>query len=313
MGCHDMQVTVTGGKGGDSVVDAASDNSVALRWRRLLGASARAVARILTACVIIGAIPAVCPRRSLGEGSTSTTRPPCPVKGLCAGGVWTNSMGMQFVAVPGTRVLFSRFETTNGEYRQYNFGHGSDDSNPLNGVRQPVVWVSWNEAKSFCRWLTQKEIEEGLLKAGQEYRLPTDQEWSAAVGLNEGTGGTPSDKDMKVKGVYPWGTNWPPPAGSGNFAGEETDVKDVVSGYIDRHTNTAAVGSYPAEGHGLHDMAGNVWEWCEDLYCGLGGERVVRGGSWVTPTTGELWSSYRRYLDPLERNAALGFRCVLNY
>ena len=56
------------------------------------------------------------------------------------------------------------------------------------------------------------------------YRLPTDAEWSIAVGLDHETGDTPKDKNEKIKGVYPWGTQWPPPQGAGNYSGEESMI-----------------------------------------------------------------------------------------
>lgn len=74
----------------------------------------------------------------------------------------------------------------------------------------PVVNVSWNDAKAFCVWLSRKE--------GRTYRLPTDREWSVAVGLGRESGRTPAMKEIQGGKVYPWGTSWPPPTGSGNYA-----------------------------------------------------------------------------------------------
>ena len=81
----------------------------------------------------------------------------------------------------------------------------------------PVVNVSWKDANAFCAWLTKKEMAEGKIKAGQKYRLPTDAEWSVAVGLGKEKGNTPEAKDGGIKDVYPWGKEWPPPVGAGNY------------------------------------------------------------------------------------------------
>jgi formylglycine-generating enzyme required for sulfatase activity len=84
------------------------------------------------------------------------------------------------------------------------------------------VEVSWNDAKEFCRWLTKRERSAGDLPEGREYRLPKDEEWSAAVGLKNEVGSTPEEKSGKNK-LYPWDIpqkrdkSWPPPVGAGNY------------------------------------------------------------------------------------------------
>ena len=81
----------------------------------------------------------------------------------------------------------------------------------------PVVKVNWYDANAFCAWLTKKELAEGKIKEGQKYRLPTDAEWSVAVGLGQEKGNTPKEKSRGIKDVYPWGKEWPPPKGVGNY------------------------------------------------------------------------------------------------
>jgi formylglycine-generating enzyme required for sulfatase activity len=177
--------------------------------------------------------------------------------------------------------------------------------------------VSWEDARAFCQWLTKKERQSGLLAAAQSYRLPRDWEWSVAVGLNEARGGTPKDKDCKIEGVYPWGTQWPPPQGVGNYAGGE--AKDgnwasnwlVNDGYNDGYARTSPAGSFKANRHGLYDLAGNVWEWCEDFYDGQSGARVLRGGSWYLYGPRFLLSSSRYNRVPTLRSVNFGFRCVV--
>src|SRR5262249_44950096 len=58
----------------------------------------------------------------------------------------------------------------------------------------PVVGVSWEDANQFCAWLTRKERSEGTLRNFQSYRLPTDREWSEAIGLEHELGATPAER-----------------------------------------------------------------------------------------------------------------------
>ena len=71
------------------------------------------------------------------------------------------------------------------------------------------------------------------------------------------------------------------------------------------------MGSFAANSHGLFDLSGNVWEWCEDFFDGKNGARVLRGGSWVSLNAGALLSSYRLNGTPDYRLDSYGFRCVL--
>ena len=165
----------------------------------------------------------------------------------------------------------------------------------------PVVNVNWNDAQAFCAWLTKKELAAGKIKQGQEYRLPTDAEWSVAVGLDKEKGNTPAEKDERIKDVYPWGEEWPPPKRAGNYDGPD-DFK-----------YTAAVGSFAANKFGLHDLGGNAWEWCEDFYNPANKrKRVLRGTSWYNGAPpGSLLSSFRGNSTADMRGTDFGFRCVL--
>lgn len=229
---------------------------------------------------------------------------------------WENSLGMMFVPVPGTEVLFSIWETRVKDYAAYAQASTGVDAlwrKPVfEGVPVtpsedcPVVNVSWEDAKAFSRWLTEKERAEGRLRPDQEYRLPTDAEWSAAVGLKEPADGTPKEKDMKITNVYPWGTGWPPPKGAGNYA------KSNYGSYDDGYATTSPVGSFPANQYGLYDLGGNVWEWCEDWYDSAESKyRALRGGSWRLLESVYLLSSYRAHIPPQDRYEYVGFRCVL--
>lgn len=105
--------------------------------------------------------------------------------------------------------------------------------------------VSWYDATAFCAWLTTRERRSGVLPAGASYRLPTDQEWSLAVGLGSESGTTPEEKDSKVR-LYPWDTMWAPPPGAGNYCGVEAKIGNepgliVIEGYNDGYPRTSPV------------------------------------------------------------------------
>jgi formylglycine-generating enzyme required for sulfatase activity len=152
--------------------------------------------------------------------------------------------------------------------------------------------------------LTKKELAEGKIKEGQKYRLPTDAEWSVAVGLGKETGNSPKEKSEGIKDVYPWGKEWPPPNGAGNYHGSQK---------LDKFDFTSPVGSFAANKLGLHDMGGNVWEWCEDWYDPAAkARRVLRGACWGSITPSLLLSSLRDRESPDFRGFYFfGFRCVL--
>ena len=170
------------------------------------------------------------------------------------------------------------------------------------GPTHPAVNVSWADAKAYCAWLTEKERHTGALTPNQEYRLPTDLEWSVAVGLEKEPGSTPEERDKKIK-AYPWGgAKHQPPRGTGNY-GPQLKVDDF--------DNTSPVGSFAANRFGLYDMGGNVWQWCEDFYDNQQLTRVLRGSSWFV-SGGNLVSSARHRRNPLQCFDTEGFRCVLS-
>lgn len=218
---------------------------------------------------------------------------------------WANSLGMQFVPVPRTEVLFCVWHTRVRDYQAFAVATARSWEKPTfaQGPDHPAVNVSWVDAQAFCQWLTAKERLEGKLTAAQSYRLPTDWEWSVAVGLIEPRAGTPKEKGAKIRDMYPWGNQWPPPRGAGNY-GESLDVDD--------YKNTSPVGSFAANALGLNDMGGNVWQWCEDWYDGERQYRVLRGNSWGEFFTApNLLSSYRHFNSSDLRNDICGFRVVL--
>ncbi len=221
---------------------------------------------------------------------------------------FTNTLGMKFVPVPGTKVQFSIWETRVKDYAAYaaaNAGVDTKWKRPefTRADTHPVMNVNRNDAVAFCAWLTKKELAEGKIKAGEKYRLPTDAEWSVAVGLEQEKGNSPKEKSQGIKDVYPWGKEWPPPKGAGNY------FKRLK---VDNFEYTSPVGSFAANQHGLHDLGGNVWEWCEDWYDPAAKAfRVLRGASWSTSIPALVLSSSRFYNSPGGRYDGIGFRCVL--
>lgn len=250
-----------------------------------------------------------------------------------------NSLGMKFVPVPGTTVWFSVWETRVRDFAAFADATGHEATgnvysldpadhqwkvHPTNSWRSPgypqtpehpLVHVSWEKIQVFCLWLTAHERAAGRISRGEEYRLPTDVEWSAAAGSN----------------TYPWGNSWPPPPRAGNFWGAEHAVSHrlVLAGYDDGEPFPSPVGSYPPNQHGLHDLSGNVWEWCSDHYRkelnpedlrhehpflnhdrGGAQYRVMRGGGWVDATPRHLRTDSRAFGQPFNRYC-VGFRVVL--
>ena len=239
---------------------------------------------------------------------------------------YTNTLGMEFVPVPGTTVLFSRWETREKDYAAYAAGVSGGESWKVfqkNGIAlahepgNPVAGVTWEEATAFCEWLTEKELESDMLPPGMRYRLATDEEWSRAAGLPREAGGTPKDRDGKDDSHFPWGTGFPPLTGTvGNYADavfhEKFPEEKWLEGFNDGFVTTAPAGSFAPNAFGLQDMGGSVWEWCEDLYEENGTERVLRGGAWDTGERGSLLSSARLHVGPRSRDG-YGFRCVLAF
>ncbi len=155
----------------------------------------------------------------------------------------------------------------------------------------PVVYVSWNDAKAFCDWLSKKE--------GKQYRLPREAEWEYSCRARTGTRFHSGDGADSLKRVARFGLK----------------VSD----------GTAPVGRLEPNKFGLYDMHGNVWEWCEDWYDRnyyrdspaqdpqgpkAGSLRVFRGGSFYYSPCSCRAANRLRY-GPADRNYDVGFRVVL--
>jgi len=193
------------------------------------------------------------------------------------------------------------FDSASGEWQRRdgaNWRHpeGTDRSPAAN---EPVTQVSFADASRYARW------------AGK--RLPTEAEWEYAA-----RGGAAGKR-------YAWGDELRPggkPAANW-WQGEFPRRNTVEDGFPGR----APVGSFAPNGYGLHDMGGNVWEWCADWYGAsyysasvaanppgphTGAERVIRGGSWMCSEN--YCSNYRvaarGHTAPDSGLNNLGFRCA---
>jgi hypothetical protein len=229
-----------------------------------------------------------------------------------SGKPFENSLGMKFVPVEivggpsaGKKIRFCVWETRVRDYEA--FVNDSKREWPKPGFAQgpdhPAVMVSWEDASAFCAWLTAKERENGKIGMKDVYRLPMDNEWSCVVGIgkDEDASLPPRDKDMKLPG-YPWGMEFPPPAGVFNGRGNDE---------YDKYERTAPAGSFPANSLGLFDLAGNAWEWCQDWSDASLTSRAVRGGGWGDRLEDGFRSSRRGYSAPTVRVDRHGFRVVL--
>jgi formylglycine-generating enzyme required for sulfatase activity len=172
------------------------------------------------------------------------------------------------------------------------------------GPNLPVETVSWDDAMAFCAALTARERAAGRLPSGYQYRLPTEAEWEYCC-----RAGTTTE----------WNVGNSLACADANFLGGVWPASPFCV------ARTADVGSYAANAWGLHDMHGNVAEWCldawdrsanypsgplSDPYVSNGPFRVIRGGGWFI--MGDYCrSAYRAGAAPTERGALIGFRVVL--
>ena len=196
-------------------------------------------------------------------------------------------------------------EVTQGQYRAVM---GDNPSHFKGSGDLPVEQVSWLDAVEFCNKLSELENRTpfyrvdgigGLHRRGEGYRLPTEAEWEYACRAGSATR-YPFGDDAGMLGEHAWyGSN------------------------ADRRTQS--VGQKLPNAWGIHDMLGNVWEWCGDWYDetyyasspgsdpsgpSTASPRVIRGGCWSgDPRIAR--SAYRYGLGPGYRSSSLGFRLAL--
>jgi len=182
------------------------------------------------------------------------------------------------------------YEVTQAEYERVM---GKNPSHFKSGPDAPVEGVSWDDAQEFCQKLSELAEEK---EAGRRYRLPTEAEWEYACRAGTTTRYSFGD-DPASLGEYAW------------YA-DNSDRK------------THPVGEKKRNAWGLHDMHGNVCEWCadwygKDYYAGSppddppgpdgASERVIRGAHW-RDSAGVCRAAVRGRFVPRHRDGYLGFR-----
>jgi formylglycine-generating enzyme required for sulfatase activity len=168
---------------------------------------------------------------------------------------------------------------------------GRADDREFGRETRPVIYVSWGDAQAYVSWLSRM--------TGKQYRLLTEAEWEYAARAGSTT-------------AYFWGEE---------IGKNHANCNDCGSQWDNRQTSP--VDSFEPNDFGLHDMAGNVWQWVQDCYHGnydgapddgsawISGDcgfRVVRGGSWYYNDKTRLRSANRNRNRPGFRDGGLGFR-----
>lgn len=244
-------------------------------------------------------------------------------KAVTFGREWkANSLGIRFVPL-SEGVMITAQEIRRRDYLEYAKATGARrPGNPDSegrGSTLPVVGVDRNEARSFCKWLTEHERRSGLISDGDTYRLPTDSEWSRAAGLPLERGDTPAERNGRIRGIYPWGFDWPPPNQSENLcdavAAGRSNLPAFIEGFQDRYPLIAPVNATPPNERGIQAMGGNVSEWVDSDYAPAAGKKpplaCARGGNWRSADPDALLASARQALPAESRQPTLGFRMVL--
>lgn len=266
----------------------------------------------------------------LWPGAQQTQQAPyAPPSSATPGHPWQNSVGMKFVPVPGTNVLFSIWETRRCDFATFATATNQPRTGPQTRWRHaeqpvdeshPVTPASLMMTSAFCSWLTTRERQRGLIGGNDEYRLPTDEEWSRAAMLPIENGDIPEAREMasseEVRPFYAWGRQWPPAsiAEFANFAGRETraTAKNESLLHTDRYPFTAPAGSMKPNALGIHDLGGNVAEWTSCRWNGKTEARVLRGGSWRDSVPLRLRLDHRQPSLPNASPEGSGFRVVLD-
>ena len=211
----------------------------------------------------------------------------------------TNAQYRKFIEATGRREP-EGYGVVNGKVQWFKPWQDPNFNNPI----QPVVCVSWEDAKAYAEWVGAS--------------LPTEAQWEKAA------------RGRLVGKKFPWGDEFPPRELVGNFADESAKRVfpnlSIITGYDDGYVYTAPVGKFAPNGYGLYDMAGNVWEWCLDAYesdyYGRSPERnpvnnnftnvdsrVLRSGSWRSNNRFDLRCAVRNDNGPTDTDCHLGFRC----
>jgi formylglycine-generating enzyme required for sulfatase activity len=172
------------------------------------------------------------------------------------------------IRIPGKNYEMGKYHVTQGEWKAV-MGNNTSYFSSRCGDTCPVEQVSWNHVQEFIGKLN--------AKTGRQYRLPTEAEWEYAC-----YGGSQTEY-----------------CGGGNI--------DAVAWYNGNSNQTHPVGQKRANGYGLYDMSGNVWQWMENKYDDKNDRRAIRGGSWLfEPRSVRAATRFSQGLT--DRDYDLGFR-----
>lgn len=204
-------------------------------------------------------------------------------------------------------------ETSNAQYARFDPCHDSRIEHgdflqfsvaqrglPLSGAKQPVCHVSFDEARAFCKWLSER--------SGRTVRLPSGDAWEYACRAGAATPmpyGELTTDFSRLANLADVNLRRP----IGYRARSVPEWRPAVIDVNDGYWVSAPVGSYLPNAWGLYDMVGNVWEWTSDA-APDGVQRLVRGGSWyVRPlrATPEATLPYQ----PWQKVYDVGFRVVV--
>jgi formylglycine-generating enzyme required for sulfatase activity len=206
-------------------------------------------------------------------------------------------------------ILFAATEVSHAQFLKVMGVSPSKSAERANQARNlPVEYVTWDEANDFCRKLMESEKDQKWMRKGWAYRLPTEAEWEYAA-----RAGTDTPFAFGERIEYEKQALFLP-----------TDDDPLGIGGTKKSDLPQDVGKTEPNRFGLHDMHGNVAEWCLDWYKpgypgdgpqdnptgpSDGDKRVIRGGSFKDPATG-VRSASRAGVRPSERNDHVGFRIV---
>lgn len=207
--------------------------------------------------------------------------------------------GMEFVWVKALDCWVGKYEVTNEEYRKFKPKHDSKSFGKysLNGDRQPAVYVNFDDASEYAKWLNQREQKANRLPAGYRYRLPTRQEWTAFSQCGDSR-------------IYPWGDSMPPKYG--NYSGQESASDNKIEGYNDSFPVTCPVENSGRNEWGLYGVGGNVWECTVKSASDLTFD-AWRGASWSYSIADCLTCTAPGVSSPSYRIHGFGFRLVLGH
>jgi formylglycine-generating enzyme required for sulfatase activity len=209
-----------------------------------------------------------------------------------------------------------RYEITNEQYACFDPTHDSriergdflqfsetERGYPANLPKQPVVRVSWDDAMAFCRWLSEK--------SGEPCTLPDETRWEYACRAGTATPlwfGDPTTDFSKSANLADQSLRVMPTLGWGLPSGAVQPWRPAIDSVNDGFRISAPVGSFAANAWGLHDMAGNVWEWTSSDFNAE--RKTVRGGSWSDRPV-RATSSSRQGFRPWQKVHHTGFRVMI--